>query len=388
MSGERAGHYVKQLSGELAYKAFIPQSLPPSPAIQFDTELINMLSKADQSIGRLDGVLKSIPNPELFVAMYIKKEAVLSSQIEGTQASLSDVLEKEEDILSGKKDDDVKSTLNYIEAMNYGLDRIREFPLSLRLIREIHRILLTDVRGKDRTPGEFRKSQNWVGPEGCALANAVFVPPPVFEMNEALGSLEKYLHAEKRLPILAECGLIHSQFETIHPFLDGNGRIGRLLITFLLCLNNVVSKPLLYLSYYFKKNKTEYYEKLMAVRNSGNWEEWLKFFLKGIVVTSDNAIELSNKITDLQKKNADLVRKSMHRYSAKAIELLEKIYIHPIFSVNKVKDICEISYNAAKGIIKKYMDLGIVIVKNDKKRNRKYFFKEYINLLNEGTELR
>lgn len=384
MNGERAGHYVKQLT----YKAFIPKPLPPEPIIQFDSELTNLLSRADQGIGRLDGILKSIPNPELFVAMYIKKEAVLSSQIEGTQASLSDVLEKEEDILSGKKDDDVKSTLNYIEAMNYGLSRIKELPLSLRLLREIHKIILTDVRGKDKTPGEFRTGQNWVGPEGCTLKNAIYVPPPVFEMNEALGVLEKYLHAEKTFPILVECGLIHYQFETIHPFLDGNGRIGRLLITFLLCLNEVISKPILYLSYYFKKNKTEYYEKLMSVRNSGNWEGWLKFFLNGIVVTSDNVVDLSHKITDLQKKNKELVRKSMHRYSAKEIELLEKIYIHPIFSVNKVKDICGISYNTAKGIIKRFVDLNIVTDKTDKKRNRKYFFKEYIELLNEGTELR
>jgi len=388
MNGERAGHYAKQLQGELVYKAFIPKPLPPEPVIQFDAELTNMLSRADQGIGRLDGILKSIPNPELFVAMYIKKEAVLSSQIEGTQASLSDVLEKEADILSGKKDGDVKSTLNYIEAMNYGLKRIKELPLSLRLLREIHKILLTDVRGKDKTPGEFRTSQNWVGPEGCTLKNAIYVPPPVFEMNEALGALEKYLHTEKKFPILVECGLIHYQFETIHPFLDGNGRIGRLLITFLLCLNEVISKPILYLSYYFKKNKTEYYEKLMSVRNSGNWEEWLKFFLNGIVATSDNVVDLSHKITDLQKKNKELVRQSMHRYSAKALELLEKIYIHPVFSVNKAKDICGISYNAAKGIIKRFVDLNIVTDKTDKKRNRKYFFKEYIELLNEGTELR
>ena len=386
MSGERAGHYVKQLSGELAYKAFIPKALPPNPPVQFDSELTNMLSRADQGIGKLDGILNSIPNPDLFVAMYIKKEAVLSSQIEGTQASLSDILEKEEDILSGKKDDDVKVTLNYIEAMNYGLERIEKLPLSLRLIREIHKILLTDVRGKGKTPGEFRKSQNWVGPQGCTIANAVFVPPPVFEMNEAMGLLEKYLHAGKTFPILIECGLIHAQFETIHPFLDGNGRIGRLLITFLLCLNDVISKPLLYLSYYFKKNRAEYYEKLTAVRDSGNWEEWLKFFLKGIAETSDNVVELSNRIIALQERNAELVRKSMIRYSPKAIELLEKMYIYPVFSVNKAKDLCGISYNAAKNIIKKFMGLNIITEKTDKKRNRKYFFEEYIGLLNEGRE--
>ena len=251
----RAGRYIKQLSGDVAYGAFIPAPLPPAPAIKFDSELINILSKADQAIGRLDGVLNSVPNPELFVAMYIKKEAVLSSQIEGTQASLSDILEKEEDVLTNRVDDDIKITLNYIEAMNFGLKRLNELPLSLRLIKEIHKTLVKDVRGADRYPGEFRRSQNWIGPHGCTLANANFVPPPVHEMNELLGQLEKYMHEKMRHPILIECGLIHAQFETIHPFVDGNGRIGRLLITFLLCMNKVIAEPILYLSYYFKKNR-------------------------------------------------------------------------------------------------------------------------------------
>ncbi len=383
----RAGYYVKQLQGDLAYKAFLPKPLPPKPGVQLNS-LAKTLSKADQHIGRLDGLLKNIPNPELLILMYMKKEAVLSSQIEGTQASLSDILEKEENILAGiTENNDVRSTLNYIKAMDYGLKRIRKdnFPLSLRLIKELHKILLTGVRGKDKRPGKFRKSQNWIGPEGCAIADALFVPPPVFEMNEAMGQLEKYLYDENN-PVLIKCGLIHAQFETIHPFLDGNGRIGRLLITLLLILNNVISEPGLYLSYYFQKHKIEYYERLMAVRLSGDWENWLKFFLTGIAETSDNAIELSNKIIKLHKGYSELVREKMTRASA-AIQFLNKIFIHPVFTVNEIKNYCNVSYNTAKNMIIKFKTLGIITKGNDKQRNRKYFFTEYISLLNEGTQL-
>ncbi|OGS22541.1 MAG: cell filamentation protein Fic [Elusimicrobia bacterium RIFOXYA2_FULL_39_19] len=387
MSNDRAGIYINQLNGDLSYNAFIPKPLPPNPPIKFDSELTNLLSEADRAIGRLDGVLNNIPNPDLFVMMYVKKEAVLSSQIEGTQASLSDILDKEEDILSGEKSNDVIATLNYINAMNYGMERIKKFPLSLRLIREIHQRLLVNVRGHEKEPGEFRIGQNWVGPQGCKLAEAAYVPPPVHEMNEALGELEKYLHAQKVYPALIECGLIHAQFETIHPFLDGNGRIGRLLITFLLCTGGVIAQPLLYLSYYFKKNKQAYYEKLMSVRVDGNWEGWLKFFLKGISETSENVVGLSNKILDLKKSKEELVRKSMRRSSINMMDLLEKLYVHPVITVNKASELCDISYNAAKSIIKTLEGLNLLTEKSGKKRDRKYYFKEYIDLLNEGTSL-
>ena len=387
MGNDRAGIYINQLQGDLAYKAFIPKPLPPDPAILLDSELTRLLSEADRSIGRLGGVIKSIPNPELFVMMYIKKEAVLSSQIEGTQASLSDILEKEEDILSAEKNDDVTATLNYIIAMNYGLERIKDFPLSLRLIREIHQQLVSNVRGHDKNPGEFRVKQNWVGPAGCTLKDATYIPPPTHEMNQAMGELEKYLHAEKTYPVLVECGLIHAQFETIHPFSDGNGRIGRLLITFLLCINEIIDQPLLYLSYYLKKNKQEYYNRLMSVRNDGDWEGWLKFFLKGITETSENVVLLSNKILDLKKNKEELVRKSMRKSSLKVIELLDKLYIHPVMSVTRASELCDISYNAAKNIIRTFTELNIVVEKSGKQRDRKYHFKEYIDLLNEGTIL-
>jgi len=260
-------------------------------------------------------------------------------------------------------------------------------PLSLRLIRKIHETLLKTGRGQDKTPGEFRNTQNWIGPAGCSLKNAIYVPPPVYGMNIALGELEKYFHTQD-FPILIKCGLIHAQFETIHPFLDGNGRIGRLLITFLLCINKVISEPVLYLSYFFKKNREEYYNKLAEIREKGDWEGWLKYFLKGVYETAENVVELSNKIFNLQEKNKTLLNKAESGYSIKAGVLLDKIYTYPVFSVNKAKELCEVSYNTAKSIIDKFIELGIVTEKPGKKRDRKFYFKEYIDLLNEGTELK
>ena len=247
----RAGYYISQPTG---YKSFVPKDLPPEPPIEIDMEMIKLLSNADRSLGRLDGITQILPNPELFVAMYVQKEAVLSAQIEGTQASLIDVIDS--DNVSEKRKD-VAEIVRYVAAMRYGLQRLDKFPLCLRLIREIHEILLKNSRGSGRNPGEFRKTQNWIGPAGCTLATATYVPPAVPDMNAALGNLEKYLNEEDGIPSLIKIALIHSQFETIHPFLDGNGRMGRLLITFWLCEEKILSQPLLYLSYYFKRNRSE-----------------------------------------------------------------------------------------------------------------------------------
>ena len=272
----RAGYFMNANAG---YKSFVPAKLPPDPPIQFDAEMQTLLSLADRKLGRLDGVTQILPNPELFVAMYVKKEAVLSSQIEGTQASFVDVLSAEYNQADDQRRDDVSEVVNYVNAMNWGLDKLGEFPLSLRLIRNIHAKLLQNTRGSHRNPGEFRTSQNWIGPAGCTLNTATFVPPTVPDMEVALGDLEKYFYEEDYTPALVKIALIHAQFETIHPFLDGNGRMGRLLITFWLCQQEILTKPLLYLSYYFKKNRTEYYDRLMDVRKKGDWESWIKFFL-------------------------------------------------------------------------------------------------------------
>jgi Fic family protein len=269
-SPQRAGRYVQQTTG---YKAFIPEALPPQPDIEFDGELRTLLSQADRDIARLDAIAALLPNPDLFVAMYVRHEAVLSSQIEGTQSTLEDVLAFEAQGTSNDTPKDVEEVINYVRAMNHGLRRLNELPLSLRLVREIHGELMHNVRGGEKTPGEFRTSQNWIGPAGSTLTNASFVPPPPHELMNALGALEKFLHEGKtNTPLLIRCGLAHAQFETIHPFLDGNGRVGRLLITLILCEEQALSRPLLYLSVFLKAHRIEYYDRLTAIRNYGHWE--------------------------------------------------------------------------------------------------------------------
>ena len=289
----RAGQFVKQPGN---YRAFVPALLPPRPSIDLDDEGRRILSDADRALGRLDGCAHVLPNPDLFVAMYVRQEAVLSSQIEGTQSSLTDVLQVETGIRGRKLPLDVAEVVNYVRAMNHGMARLEDLPLSQRLLREIHGVLLEGVRGEDRTPGEFRRSQNWIGPDGTPLENATFVPPPVREMTAALANLEEFLHDSDDLPVLVHCGVAHAQFETIHPFLDGNGRVGRLLITLLLCERSILHRPLLYLSHYLKKNRAEYYDRLMAIRAKGDWEGWLKFFLLGVYEVSCQAADTARAI--------------------------------------------------------------------------------------------
>lgn len=296
---KRGGQHVKQPEG---YRAFIPVMLPPVPPIRMDDELVSLLSRADQAIGRLDGVAQTLPNPDLFVAMYVRREAVDSSQIEGTQSSLQDVLAFELDPAIKDIPDDVEEVVNYVRAMNFGLDRLDTLSLSLRLIREIHAELLHSVRGADKSPGEFRASQNWIGPSNAPLSKATFVPPPVPDMHRALDNFERFLHRDNDMPALVHCGIAHVQFETIHPFLDGNGRVGRLLIAFLLVHRGVLHRPLLYLSAYLKHRRTEYYDRLMAVRTRGDWEGWLRFFLLGIAMTAEEATTTARAIVQLREK--------------------------------------------------------------------------------------
>src|SRR5689334_12441530 len=282
----RAGRCVTQPAG---YRAFIPAPLPPNPAVQISGELQFALSEADRALGRLDGSIKTLPHPDLFVYMYVRKEAVLSSQIEGTQSSLQDVLAAEAQVLAPDRPKDVDEVVNYVRAMNYGLERLSELPVSVRLVREIHAELLKGVRGSHLTPGELRTSQNWIGPGGCTLNEATFVPPPPQEVPKSLGDLEKFLHQDSQLPLLIKIGLAHAQFETIHPFLDGNGRIGRLLITFLLEQWGLLSEPLMYLSGYLKQHQREYYRLLSAVRADGDWEAWVAFFLEAVEAAATEA---------------------------------------------------------------------------------------------------
>ena len=293
----RAGRVIRQAEG---YSAFIPAPLPPDPPLAFDSSLATVLAGAGTALGRLDGVAATLPNPELFVAMYVRREAVLSSQIEGTQSTLDDVLAFEIDSDHSRLPPDIGEVVNYITAMNYGLKRLETLPLSLRLLREIHGKLLAGGRGSEKAPGEFRQSQNWIG--APRLTDAIFIPPPPHEMRTALGNLERFLHDSDGLDPLIVCALAHAQFETIHPFLDGNGRVGRLLITFLLCHEKVLQRPVLYLSHYLKQHRGTYYDRLMAIRYEGDWEGWLRFFLTGVATVAREAEQTARRIVQLREQ--------------------------------------------------------------------------------------
>jgi len=372
----RAGRFTAQATG---YKAFIPANLPPTPPVEVDPELARLLSAADRALGRLDGVTSILPNPDLFVAMYVRHEAVLSSQIEGTQCTLEDVLEMEIDPSGTDQPKDIEEVVNYVGAMNHGIERLKEFPLSLRLIREIHQKLLEGVRGAQRDPGEFRRTQNWIGPGGCTLATATFVPPPVTEMMEALGALENFLHDDTSLPALMQIGLVHAQFETIHPFLDGNGRVGRLLITFLLGQRGILSSPLLYLSHFFKIHRAEYYDRLMAVRTDGHWEQWLKFFLRGVAQVSQSAAETARAILALQDKHRRLLT-DRSGSPANALRLLDYLYRQPLVSVRLVERELDCSFVTAGKLVEQFVDSGLLEEVTGAQRNRQFEYKPYLAL--------
>jgi Fic family protein len=378
----RSGTYISQASG---YKAFLPAPLPPKPPIALDDKLQALLTSADMALARLDGLGQVLPNVNLFIAMYVKKEALLSSQIEGTQASLENLFAAE---LGDTPENinDVEEVVNYVKALNYGLERLREFPMSLRLIREIHEVLMAGVRGGDKTPGEFRKSQNWIGPPGSTLKDATFVPPPPYEAEKALGELELYLHQSQTLPALVDCAMIHYLFETIHPFLDGNGRLGRLLITFYLHWQGVMDKPLLYLSYYFKRNRQEYYDRLNLARESGDFEQWIAFFLRGVVATADAAVETAKNILELQTAHRDLLwqKKISSPY---AVGILERLFHTPYVSVNDVATHFSMTYPTAAKVIGQLEEIGILKEVSGKQRDKRYLYVDYMNLLSEGAGL-
>jgi len=377
----RAGQYVHQISG---YRAFSPTPLPPAPPIRFDSVLQGLLSQADQSLGRLDGSIQTLPHPDLFVYMYVKKEAVLSSQIEGTQSSLQDVLAAEARILSPDRPRDVDEVVNYIRAMNHGIKRLVEIPVSVRLIREIHAELLKDVRGSHLTPGTLRTSQNWIGPSGCTLNEATFVPQPPHEVPQKLVELEQFLHTNTELPPLIKIGLIHAQFETIHPFLDGNGRIGRLLITFLLREQQILLKPVLYLSYFFKRYRQQYYEHLQSVRDAGMWEQWITFFLQGIVKVSKQATDTARKILALRETHRRAITDKLGRAAGNGHRMLEHLYTHPIVSVNDVQNLIGTTSPAANNLVTRMVALGILHEITGQSRNRRFTYQSYIQLFQDA----
>jgi Fic family protein len=378
----RAGVYKIQQEG---FKTFVPKPLPPDPPLELDNELLNLLSKADQALGRLDGVTEVLPNPDLFVMMYVKKEAVLSSQIEGTQASLIDVLEFEAKALDPSKPVDVVEVVNFIKAINYGLEQIENGKeISISLLKEIHYHLLSGIRGSEIEPGKLRSVQNWIGPPGSNISEATFVPPNVEDMNKALNELKTFIKSEHEFPPLIKAGLVHSQFETIHPFIDDNGRIGRLLITLILIQNGHLTKPLLYLSYYFKKHQTEYYKRLQRVRDSGDWESWMKFFINGIYQVSSEAIRTSLKIIELRKEYQQMINKKFGNKSGSAMQLLDGLFSKPVIMINSIKEITSLSFPNANRLASEFEKIKILKEITGQKRNRIYEFVEYMDILNEG----
>ncbi|MBE6650999.1 MAG: Fic family protein [Ruminococcaceae bacterium] len=385
LESNRAGVIMKTTRG---YSAFVPAKLPPDPPIIIDSEMQKLLSLADRKLGRLDGITQILPNPELFVAMYVKKEAVLSAQIEGTQASLVDVLNNPSNESDDRTYNEVSEVVNYVNAMNWGLENLSRLPLSLRLIRNIHKILLEDVRGSNKNPGEFRRSQNWIGPQGCTLETAIFIPPTVEDMETSMAELEDYMYEDDDVPALIKIALIHAQFESIHPFLDGNGRMGRLLITFWLCQQEILTRPLLYLSYYFKQNRLEYYDRLMAVRTKGDWENWIKFFLRGVATVSDEATESAKNIIGLQNKYSEVLLqndKSNNNYTV----LLNLLFERPIITKKEISERLGVSLPTANTMVDAFCELGILYDKTpNKKRYKTFVFGEYLAILQKGTEIK
>lgn len=369
----KVGFYKKQSTG---YQAFIPNKFPPDGLINWDENLILLLSQADQAIGGLNAIDQLIPDVDFFILMYIRKEAALSTQIEGTQATLLDLVKAEAKISDNDTPSDVNEIQNYIKAMNYGIGRLKDLPLSLRLIREIHQVLLQGVRGQHRNPGEFRSSQNWIG--GPTIETATFVPPPPHEMTQSLYDLEKFMNDEiLKLPPLIKTALVHAQFETIHPFLDGNGRTGRLLITFYLYKLGVLPRPLLYLSDFFQNNRRNYYDKLNSYRFDKGVEGWLKFFLQGISQVSNEAVEKAKKITNIKEKDVQVVS-GFGKNADAALTLLKKMYTFPIVNAKVVSKITGImSKSNVNSLIDKFVKSGILKEMTGRPRNRTFIYLAY-----------
>lgn len=381
----RGGRFIAQQAGPERFSAFLPQPLPPRPELRVDGELQDLLERASRELGRLDGITLLLPDPALFIYMYVRKEAVLSSQIEGTQSSLSDLLRFESDGVPGVPIDDVREVVNYTVAMEHGLERLKSgMPLSLRLIREIHGLLMSNARGANKTPGEFRRTQNWIG--GSRPGTARFVPPPPHEMHAALDNLEKFIHdRDVRMPLLLRAGLVHAQFETIHPFLDGNGRVGRLLITFLLCAEGALSQPLLYLSLYLKENREQYYDCLQRIRTDGDWEGWIRFYLEGVQLVARQATDTARKIVDLFERDRERIQR-LGKGAASVLRVHDVLKRHAVVSIPWTMGKVALTQQTIAAAVRKLEELGILREATGKMRNRQWIYSEYAALLNAGTE--
>lgn len=371
---DKSGRLIKSAKG---YWAFVPNPLPPGLELSWD--LVKRLSEADQALSELAGVARTLPNPHLLINPFIRREAVLSSRIEGTQASFSDLLFFEASEMTEQRMPDVREVSNYVRALEYGQERLKTLPISLRLIREMHERLMTGVRGEHLTPGEFRRSQNWIGPPGCTLMDAVYVPPPEPEMKECLSDLEKYLHAESSLPLLIRQALIHYQFESIHPFLDGNGRVGRLLLTLLLCTEGPLPQPLLYLSAFFERHRQDYYRLLLAVSQKGVWDEWVNFFLRGVAEQSRDAIKRSSQLLDLWHSYRQRLQSA--RASALIIRLIDELFLFPAVSIPKAAKLLGVTQRSAQLNVEKVVAAGILREATGRQRNRIFIAPEIIQII-------
>jgi Fic family protein len=387
---DRAGHWVHQDIGEASYAAFIPAPLPPIPPIQVDSAIQRRLEAAGLALGRLDGIGRLLPGPEELLYSYVRKEAVLSSQIEGTQSSIADLLLHENQAMPGVVLEDVQEVSNYIGSLSYSIERLSTLPLSLRLIRESHERLVRGTRGDKKTPGEFRRSQNWIG--GSKPGNATFVPPPPHELAEILNAFEKFLHSTE-YPILLKVGLAHAQFETIHPFLDGNGRVGRMLIALMLVSEGVLERPWLYVSLHFKQHRSEYYRLLQQVRTEGNWEEWLVFFLDGVTTIAHQATEKIRALMVLFERDRKVIEQSRKGsiYQSVAVQSNLTVYDHLkkkiAIRIPETAEACGTTKPTVKRAIDDLQQLGIVTEATGKPRNKVYIYKDYLDILNQDDNV-
>ena len=377
----RAGMYRNNLTGEAAYQSFRPNPLPPVPEVEMDEELVKLLIDANKQLAKLDTASQLISNADLFISMYVRKEALISSQIEGTQCTLDDVLDPE---VEENANLDVSDVINYVKATQYALNRLKELPLCCRLIREIHEVLMEGVRGQDKTPGEFRCSQNWIGPANCALKEARYIPPNVEDMQNAMMDLEKYINENTDYDPLIRVALIHYQFETIHPFLDGNGRIGRLLILLYLMEQGLLAKPVIYISYFLKKNQIEYYDRISEVRRSGNFEQWIRFFLEAVSKAASDSLEAINRLSTLHDTNVQRLPKT-NRSKDNLRAVFDYIEQYPIIDIKRTAKELEISYNTVATAVKKLVEFGILQETTNAARNRVFAYEGYLEILRKDT---
>ena len=377
----RAGIYVDNLTGEATYQSYKPNPLPPMPEIEMNEEIVKLLVDANKQLVKLDTSSQLISNADLFISMYVRKEALISSQIEGTQCTLDDVLDPE---VEANTNLDVSDVINYVKATQYALNRLERLPLCCRLIREIHEVLMENVRGQDKTPGEFRHSQNWIGPANCSLKDARYIPPNVEDMQNAMSDLEKFINENVDYDPLIRVALIHYQFETIHPFLDGNGRIGRLLILLYLMEQGLLAKPVIYISYFLKKNQIEYYDRISEVRRSGNYEQWIRFFLEAVSKAASDSLESISRLSDLHDENLRKLPKTT-RSKDNLRAVFDYIEQYPIIDIKRTAKKLDISYNTVATAVKKLVELGILQERTNAARNRVFAYEEYLKILRKDT---